>query len=252
MKSISLLMITGIITAFCNPGNINTQQQSITTTGGNGFAVVELFTSEGCSSCPPADKLVEKIKKDNPGRPIYIMAFHVDYWNYMGWKDAFSDAAFTARQRKYADWLHLETVYTPQIVINGQHEYVGSDESNIVKTIDHELAQASVNTLTLKGRVEGNKAIIDYTTTPEKNTELVLALVQHSAQSNVKAGENTGKKLDHVQIVRQLLRVDMKNKKAATMDLPKDFNKQNWELIGFIQNKRDGRITAAARIDFQS
>jgi hypothetical protein len=75
---------------------------------GKGFAVVELFTSEGCSSCPPADKLLAKIQEENAGKPVYILAFHVDYWNHQGWRDVFSEKEFTKRQYQYASWLNLK------------------------------------------------------------------------------------------------------------------------------------------------
>jgi hypothetical protein len=249
MKLMSIIMAV-MMTSFYHPVKNDTDKQSKGTGDKNGFVVVELFTSEGCSSCPPADKLVERIQKNNPNQPIYILAFHVDYWNNLGWKDRFSDAAFTARQRQYAEWLHLETVYTPQIVVNGKSEYVGSDEHSILNAVNRELDQPSVNTLTLKGRVDADKAIIDYTTTSGKNSELVLALVQKSAQSNVRAGENTGKQLYHVQIVRQLFRRDVKNKKTITMKLPGDFNAKDWELIGFTQNKDGGQMTSAGVLQF--
>src|SRR5882757_10188754 len=93
----------------------------------NGFAVVELFTSEGCSSCPSADALVAAVQKENKDQPVYILAFHVDYWDRLGWKDAFSDAAYSDRQRAYASWLRLSSIYTPQVVVNGRKEFVGSD-----------------------------------------------------------------------------------------------------------------------------
>src|SRR3954452_5453128 len=95
---------------------------------GKAFAVIELFTSEGCSSCPPADELVSRLLSENK-QNIYILSFHVDYWNRLGWKDSFSDPAFSARQKQYANYLSLDGVYTPQIVVNGEHQFVGSDES---------------------------------------------------------------------------------------------------------------------------
>src|ERR1700743_3380708 len=100
-----------------------------------GFAVVELFTSEGCSSCPPADAVVAKLQKESAGKPIYILAYHVDYWNHLGWKDAFSDAAYSARQKDYAQYLKIEGIYTPQIVVNGKTEFVGSEEGTLHKAI---------------------------------------------------------------------------------------------------------------------
>lgn len=217
-----------------------------------GFAVVELFTSEGCSSCPPAEELVEKIQKSYPG-DVYILSFHVDYWDHQGWKDKFSDPAFTERQKQYADWLRLQTLYTPQVVVNGATEYVGSHGGAILGAIAEGLDQASTKTLTLDGSVEGGKVNIHYQGEgDEKNAELVLALVQQSAQSNVRAGENSGRRLSHVQIVRRLVHVPLgaDSRREIAIDLPSDFTKEGWEVIGFIQRKSDGRITAANRASF--
>ena len=220
-----------------------------------GFAVVELFTSEGCSSCPPADELIDRIQKENNNGQIYIMAFHVDYWDRLGWKDRFSDPEFSNRQRQYANWLNLQTVYTPQIVVNGVKEYVGSDRGAVLGAISAGLDQEPVATLTLNSRIEGRKLTIEYEGAGEvKRSELVLALIQRSAQSSVKAGENAGKNLSHVQIVRRTLHVPIgiNGKKSITMDLPGDFDQKGWELIGFVQHKTDGHIIAAQRFDFQS
>lgn len=246
---IMIAIVAVIVTAFSYPFYKTDNKSQVIAKEGNGFVVAELFTSEGCSSCPPADKLVEKIQTENPGKSIYILAFHVDYWNRLGWKDRFSDAAYTERQRRYAEWLHLETVYTPQLVINGQSEFIGSGENAAVKAITAGLAQPSQKTLTLHAAVEGNTVHVDFQAANEKNAELVLALVQRSATSEVKAGENAGRQLSHVQIVRQLHYQNVNNPKTITLNLPNDFMAKGWELTGFIQDKKDGRITAAARID---
>src|SRR5579859_6695441 len=104
-----------------------------------GFAVVELFTSEGCSSCPAADALVATVQKEDKDLPVYILSFHVDYWDRLGWKDAFSDAAYSDRQREYARWLRLSSVYTPQVVVNGHQEFVGSDAVKLREAISNGL-----------------------------------------------------------------------------------------------------------------
>lgn len=214
-----------------------------------GFALVELYTSEGCSSCPPADQLMEKLQQENAGKPVYVLAFHVDYWNQLGWKDKFSAAEFTARQRQYANWMNLETIYTPQVVINGVSEYVGSNEGPIVKAIDASLNRETDNVLTLKGRVDSSKVQVAYEVTGStKNKVLYLALVQKKASSHVMAGENEGRQLSHVQIVRELIPVDITNK-STTINLPDTLAKEDWELIGFVQNKGNGSITAAARMN---
>lgn len=218
---------------------------------GRSFVVLELFTSEGCSSCPPADALIEKIQQQHAGEPVYILAFHVDYWNHLGWKDVFSDADYTDRQRRYANWLNVESVYTPQLVVNGTSEYVGSDEGAITKAIDAELKPAASSDIHLKATVANDQLTINYQVAADQKNELVLALVQKAAHSQVKAGENAGKQLSHIQIVRQLLYVNTTAQKTVTMKLPAGFNTTEWELIGLVQNKRNGQIVAAGRAAFQ-
>src|ERR1700730_2635559 len=104
-----------------------------------GFAMVELFTSEGCSSCPPADEAVGRLNgwKNN----VYVLSFHVDYWNYLGWKDIFSDPSYSKRQQDYGSVFHLSSIYTPQIIINGKVQFAGSDESRLRKEIEESLKQ---------------------------------------------------------------------------------------------------------------
>lgn len=250
MKSLmlagSLIGVLVIMAAFKNLQNKQAMKKIQTTENSKGFAVLELFTSEGCSSCPPADELIEKIRQDNKNRQIYILAFHVDYWDHQGWKDKFSEHRFSERQRQYASWLGLRTIYTPQLVINGTTEHVGSDQGPILRTISRELDKPSADTLALEAKVEAGKLKVQYEGVGE---ELVLALVQRSAHTNVKAGENSGRSLSHVQIVRGLQHVSMSSRKNISMDLPKDFNENGWELIGFVQQRTDGHITAAARVD---
>lgn len=225
------------------------QSQQPTTGDNKGFALVELYTSEGCSSCPPADQLMEKLQQENAGKPVYVVAFHVDYWNQLGWKDKFSAAEFTARQRQYADWLNLETIYTPQVVVNGVSEYVGSNERSIVKAIDASLERGTDNALTLTGKVDSGKLQVAYAVTGStKNKALYLALMQKKASSHVMAGENEGRQLSHVQIVRELIPVDISGK-STTINLPATLQQEGWELIGFVQNKGNGSITAAAKMN---
>src|ERR1700749_1590133 len=120
MKSIKILSFAAFIllAAFASTAFINAHLNK-KTSDTRSFAVVELFTSEGCSSCPPADELVAKIQKEDNGKPVYILAFHVDYWNRLGWKDVFSSADYSARQQQYARWLKSSEGYTPQAIVNG-------------------------------------------------------------------------------------------------------------------------------------
>lgn len=221
---------------------------------GPGFAVVELFTSEGCSSCPPADELVAKVEQDNPGKPVYILAFHVDYWDNQGWKDVFSKGDFTTRQYEYASWLRTETVYTPQIVVNGKKEFVGSDESKLTNAITSGLQSSASAKLVLEAKQGLNKLIIQYQTNgASKSTDLQLAVVQKVARTTVKRGENAGRELSHVQIVHQIQSqaVGKTGTGTAEISLPEGFNSKGWEIIGFLQNRNSGEILAAAKPDFK-
>ncbi|SDZ79920.1 DUF1223 domain-containing protein [Pedobacter hartonius] len=224
-------------------------------TPGKGFAVIELFTSEGCSSCPSADALVARVEKEVTDKPVYILAYHVDYWNRLGWKDVFSSPEYSARQRQYADWLNLSSVYTPQIVVNGRKEFVGSEEGTLRNAIKSDLKIAEKDELALNNiKVDGDKATIHYTTGAVDNSVLIIALVQKNAATKVQRGENAGRTLSHVQIVTQLKTIALNNSKDGSdnISLPPGFDPKKWELIGFVQNKANGEITGAAKAEFPS
>lgn len=128
MKKIFILLsiiVIGIFAFRTSKKIKNSTNKNISTNNYNGVSVIELFTSEGCSSCPSADRLLPQLAKLDSN--IFALSFHVDYWNYLGWKDPFSSAVFSERQRQYARNLRLKTIYTPQLVINGKYELVGSN-----------------------------------------------------------------------------------------------------------------------------
>lgn len=220
----------------------------------NGFAVVELFTSEGCSSCPPADALVARVQKENADKPVYILAFHVDYWNRLGWKDVFSNHDYSERQNQYARWLKSGQIYTPQVIVNGQTEFVGSDENSLRNAIKTGLDKTAKTALSLRDiKVEGNQAIIQYHAEgANNNSALLIALIEKNASTKVKSGENGGHTLSHVQIVTELKSISLKKdgKGSENIDLPRGFDPQKWELIGVVQNTSDGEITGAAKAAF--
>jgi hypothetical protein len=238
-------------TAFTIPGNA--AKKSLPKITGNGFAVIELFTSEGCSSCPPADELVARIQKEDVDKPVYILAFHVDYWNRLGWKDPFSSADYSKRQNQYATWLNLQSVYTPQIVVNGHKEFVGSEEGTLRNAITAGLRAAPAGGLTLNAQNTAGHIAVQYKAEGSgKNTTLLLALVQKNGQTKVQRGENGGRILSHVQIVRNLQSVPLNTGGTGTANiaLPNSFNAAGYEVIGFVQNTGNGAILAAAKSGF--
>jgi len=215
-----------------------------------GFAVVELFTSEGCSSCPPADALVAKVQRQYAGKPVYILAYHVDYWNRLGWKDVFSSNEYSQRQRGYAQHLKLQSVYTPQIVVNGKTEFVGSEAGALRNAIEGGLKNMTQTDVALSmADVKGKSLTVNYSATIKPGTELTLALVEKNAQTDVKAGENNGRKLSHVQIVRALHKINATANKSGTerFNLPDGINAENIEIIGLLQNTVTGEITGATK-----
>ncbi|ROI06601.1 DUF1223 domain-containing protein [Chryseobacterium sp. G0240] len=215
----------------------------------NGFAVIELFTSEGCWSCPPADELMARLEKDNQNKQLFIMAFHVDYWDHQGWKDRFSKRSFTERQKQYATWLNLNTLYTPQLVINGKAEMVGSETGKILSGIQSVMLESHVQNLSLQAeKSDGRNIQVSYTTSSAaKDTAIGMALVQKHASSQVSAGENAGKALSHVQIVRDFQSRTLQEKDTFSFKLPDTRN--NWQIIAFQQHQKTGEIIDAAAID---
>lgn len=220
-----------------------------------GFAVVELFTSEGCSSCPPADALIAKVHKETSDKPIYILAYHVDYWNRLGWKDAFSDAAWSARQQQYARWLKSSEIYTPQAVVNGSKEFVGSEENTLRNTIKTDLAEPAKTELALTAlKAAENKVTVKYEAKgATANAVLMVALVERNATTKVMKGENAGRTLSHVQIVRELQNIKLnQNSGTVSLAVPSGFTPEGFEMIAFVQNTSNGVITGAARAEFST
>jgi hypothetical protein len=217
-----------------------------------GFALIELYTSEGCSSCPSADKLVAKIAQEFKDKDVYVLAYHVDYWNRLGWKDVFSSPQYSARQREYSDYLKLNGVYTPQAVVNGRTEFVGSDDSRMHAAIQQSLAKSNTAELDLNNiKINGNKAELTYKVSGASNSSLMLAVIKNHAQSQVKSGENSGRLLSHINIVQKLQSINLKNDAGnAGIDLPEGFNPRDWSIVGFVQSNRNGEIVAVQKAIF--
>ncbi|SEV97725.1 DUF1223 domain-containing protein [Chitinophaga arvensicola] len=248
-SAIGAAFVLSLITALFVSRSIASKKQDHPG-GGNGFAVLELFTSEGCSSCPPADALLARIQQEAGNKPIYILAYHVDYWNRLGWKDIFSNPQYSKRQYQYSEQLTGQ-VYTPQLVINGKSSCIGSDESAVNSGLSEALSGATGLGLDIKGQLQPGKVKLNYQLTGDaRNTELLIAVVQKHAVSKVARGENEGRTLSHVQIVRDLqtFRVGADRQGSVQITLPGDFTTQEWELIGMIQQPKTGVMEAATRV----
>lgn len=234
--------------------NNSPERKPVNFNAGKGFAVLELFTSEGCSSCPPADELMERIQKEAGDKPVYVLAYHVDYWDRQGWKDIFSNPDFSKRQYWYKSKFTSQ-VYTPQLILNGSTEFVGSDEREIKNTLANTLNGTATNTLTLKAQQQAGKLNIQYQLgTKPAQGQLTIAIVQKHAVSKVKAGENEGRTLSHAQIVRSLSTfiITEQAQGQESIMLPLGFDAQNWEVIGMLQNPETGKILSASRASVAS
>jgi len=239
------LVISAVSMAFITDQNINKNTAT-------GFAVVELFTSEGCSSCPPADALLASIENENQNKPLYLLAYHVDYWDRLGWKDAFSSAKFSARQYQYANWLNLKTVYTPQVVVNGSQEFVGSESAIMHESIATELAKPTSNLLEVSlNKTDKTGLSLNYKTNQKTDDYfIVVALIEAKAITKVLRGENKGRTLSHVQIVNQFESIALKGKMNGLVTIQPEKGKPlPAELIAFLQDNKTGKITAAARLN---
>ena len=163
----------------------------------NEFLVVELFTSQGCHSCPPADRLLSKLvsEAEAEGKTIFPLSFHVDYWNYLGWKDPYSQSKFSDRQRRYANQLG-SSVYTPQMVFNGISETVGSRPERVKRHLKKSVKKLDNSDIRLQAAVDNNQIQIEYAVSNATNDAILqIALVERNIVDQIARGENRGKKL---------------------------------------------------------
>jgi hypothetical protein len=217
--------------------------------------VVELFTSEGCSSCPPADALLGELNRQHVAgsTELILLGEHVGYWNSPSWTDRFSSPIFTERQGEYVKQLHLATAYTPQMVIDGHLQTVGSDPAAVQRLI----AQASSATKPARVslRFDSSGRLQVGVELPSQVRDSVLfAITENDLTTKVGGGENGGRVLKHTAVVRELhtLGSTSSGKFVATVDLPakSDWKKQNLRAIVLVQNSGSGVIVGAASIPY--
>ncbi|MCB9550080.1 MAG: DUF1223 domain-containing protein [Myxococcales bacterium] len=212
-----------------------------------GFAVLELFTSEGCSSCPAADATLDALGRAAraSGQRVYTLAFHVDYWDQLGWPDPFASPLATERQRQYAGTLGGGRIYTPQLVVNGRAELVGSDAARAKMAIAQALATPGTVALTLDGDARRGEARWRVEGAPP-GAVLQLALVEGGLVVAVPRGENAGEKLSHDNVVRVLRTVPLTaDTGALTLPVPAKARPENLRLIGFVQDAAGLAVLAA-------
>lgn len=222
----------------------------------NGPIAVELFTSQGCSSCPPAERFLAELA-DRPG--VVALEFHVDYWDYIGWKDPFAAPAFTARQRAYARALDQPYVYTPQMVIDGADHAVGSHRDAVEARLEaarlhRTLARDARTAPTLSiARVAGQGYRIRLdgpAPAPGASLRLVLIGFDRRHATPVRAGENRGRTLESAHIVRSLTSLGPWTGGRTSRVVPTDSAIGDGGVAVLLQDGVAGPIAAAAMIRF--
>jgi hypothetical protein len=212
--------------------------------------VVELFTSEGCSSCPPADALFRELQAHGvAGADLALLGEHVDYWNSLGWRDGFSSEQFTRRQAEYTGMLHVPDSYTPQAVVDGRVELVGNDEKALRSAIDKEAKSPKPLKVSLNWDNTAQTAHV--TVDGNASGELFVAITEDGLSSSVKAGENNGKTLAHAAITRKMIDVGPAKtgmSKDVKVALDAKWNVANLRVIAFVQNMKSGAILGAATV----
>jgi hypothetical protein len=180
--------------------------------------LAELFTSEGCSSCPPADQLLQRIDQLQPisGAQVLVLGEHVDYWDQLGWRDPFSSAQFTRRQQQYSHALGGE-VYTPQLVVDGREQVLGSDATAVRDAVARAAAKPKIPVHIVTAKRDNADALLTVSVAalPKGRAEVWAAIADESARSSVTRGENAGRALSHVAVVRSLTKIGSVSKSEA-------------------------------------
>jgi hypothetical protein len=247
------LFVIGLLPHFA-AGQTSGQQRT------GSAVIVELFTSEGCSSCPPADAVLRQVnlKQTSAGQLIVGISEHVTYWNDLGWKDPFSSPEFTERQSVYASRLSPDGPYTPQMVVNGREQFVGSDVGALQKALGDEVRRAYLDLRILSTTHSTSGLDVKFSAAGEtpRPLDIIAVLTDDADRSNVQRGENGGRLLQHVSVARSLARVATvrgDEQESVHIPFPDGFHLDSGSghhLILFAQQQHQGAIEGAATTQF--
>jgi hypothetical protein len=225
--------------------------------------VVELFTSEGCSSCPPADEFLVSLEEQQfvDGAEVIAIEEHVDYWNHAGWTDPFSSSEWTLRQQDYAAAFKLATVYTPQMIVDGHEQFIGSRirevSAAIVNSSRIQKAQVMITEITAAGNQprQFNVQVASLiAATGGDSSEVWFAITEKGLHSDVKRGENAGRNLHHASIARWMHKLGIVNARGlpftakAAVKLKPAWNVEDLRAVAFVQERQSRRVFGAASI----
>lgn len=252
IKPVSLLMSAFLITV----PTLSSAAECSAKSGAKTVPLLELYTSEGCSSCPPADKWLSNLKPDPT--TVIPLAFHVDYWDYIGWKDKFSKAEYSDRQRKTAAFGGAGFVYTPQFVMNGR-DFKGWDGSRLTEAVTNQQKLASRANLSLNAVTELDGSITLKTSAEAvnpanaKKADVFVALYENKLVSQVKAGENSGHELKHDYVVREFFgayQINNQNQFTKNFTLKPDWKSKDGGAVIFVQDSGTGEILQSLALKF--
>ena len=272
MKFRFVLSITALIVAFVffflafrwtarNP-EAATPNDLVLANGTRSPVLLELFTSEGCSSCPPADELLNRLDQSQPiaGAEVIALSEHVDYWNRLGWADPFSSAQFSERQNDYANVFGPDEIYTPQMIVDGRAQFVGSNSSRASSAIATAARDAKAEiTVTLAKRATSlaDEVPIDIhvanlpSVSAGDTAELMFAITESGLRSNVSRGENSGRKLIHTAVVRKLAGLGSLSgsfNSETTVRIEKQWNRGSLKVVVFVQERASRRVLGATSV----
>ena len=209
----------------------------------NSPVVVELFTSQGCSSCPPADAYLTTLADRED---VVALALHVDYWDYIGWKDKFADPPYTKRQKAYAQAAGHRSIYTPQIIVNGKEHVVGNHPKDVAQLISTHNDAAAVVDLSISK--DGQTLAIAATASQEIKGPIAVQLVRYEPSQSVKirSGENAGKEITYSNIVTEWHHIANWNSRKPLQMVTEVTGDQ--PVVVILQRKGPGQIVATARL----
>jgi hypothetical protein len=213
--------------------------------------LVELFTSEGCSDCPPADALLARLdaKQFVPGAEAIVLSEHVTYWNHQGWRDPFSFPAMDQRQAQYSRRFSLGEVYTPQMVVDGEQQFVGSDAASLTRALAHDALSPKLNITIESARWSNGTVQFSLRGDSGAHAVLTAALAENATRSEVARGENAGRTLHHVAVVRALesFGAGAADGRPLQLSLPAaDRSATAIRLVVFLVSQADGHVIAVA------
>ena len=215
-------------------------------------ALLELYTSEGCSSCPPADRFLSELKAEGiSDQQLIPMAFHVTYWDFIGWEDRFAKKQFDQRQRERASKNKLDTVYTPQFVFSGEDYRGFASFSDDLNTLVKQRAKVD---MALSADKQGDKLQLhlksDISRSNLKKVHFYFVLIENNLSSDVNDGENEGVKLQHNYVVREILGPHFQLQKTQSIELRPEWKKQDLSIVAFAENPHTGEVLQAVRLPF--